>query len=69
MYGVRTLQTIPTMLLRCVSFSVLRKEREENLLEISTEDDGFNLETTGGQFGNERVANCADGELVAHGPA
>ncbi len=40
----------------------------DDVVQIAAEDHGLDLEATGGQFSDEGVAHCADGELVEEGP-
>lgn len=45
-----------------------RADDTDDVIEVTAENDGLDLQATCRQFGNKRVADCADGELVEEGP-
>ncbi len=40
----------------------------DDVVEVSAEDDGLDLKSSGGKLGNEGVGDGADGELVEESP-
>jgi hypothetical protein len=68
MYGVSTLQTMPTMMLGANQHKCDVLWHLHDLLEHTAENDGLDLQSSSGELAHKRVADRSDRQLIRQRP-
>jgi len=68
MYGVSTEHMMPTTLLRASYQQHSTRTPTWDALKVSSQHDGFDLQSSRGQFGDQRITHSANSQLIAQCP-